>query len=196
MEKYLKPYIKVFDNGGEVILSEDYGDVLLNDYLEMKGFYHLKQDIYTEDDLEYITKLLNDYNSCNKVNINYAVDIATNWWVDYLMTPTLRNESSLKTFLRLFISWRSAYQYDNSMDVIEKLERELRSRIRTELVYNDEIIVASYNNSLLQVACEASNYVGLINDDIRMNISKNKIILWIGTECQTLYYNYEKSKKK
>lgn len=196
MKKYLKPYIRVFDNGSEIILSEDYGDILLNDYLELNGFYHLKQDIYTEEDLEYINMLLNDYNNQNKVNINYAVDIATNWWISYLMTPTLRNESSLKTFLRLFVSWRSAYRYDNSMNVIEKLERELRSRLRTELVYSDEIIVESHNNSVLKESLDASNYVGEINDDIRMNISKNKIILWIGDECQTLYYNYEKSKKK
>lgn len=196
MNNYVKDNIRVIDSCDKITFSYNNSGELINDYLEFNGFYHYEKDVYTKDNLAEIYQVLNDYKKQNISNINYATDIASNWLIAYLMMPTLKQESLLKTLGRIFISWRSVYKFNNSNVVIEELERQLKSRIKTSLIYNDDIVIESNNESVLDESISVSNYIGSLNDNIRMSISKNKVLLWKDNECTTLYYNYDKTKKK
>lgn len=184
-------------NFDEKELSNDmYNIIELNKYLEKEGFYHLIKDSYSVDELDFIMELLDEYNNIDKSNINLMVNIATNWWVSYLMKPVFKDDSQIKIILRLIIAWQTAYHYNYSIKDIEEIKRKLKSRIKTVLIKDGKVVINGDRDSILQEVISLSNDTCLDFENIEMLIDRKKILVWTNGECQTLYYNYTKSKKK
>lgn len=194
--EYIEKYnLKTFN------INNELDTITLNDYFELYGLSFLYEDVYKTYDLKQIIHACKKWITMpeeEKENLNYIIDIATNWWANALQNPQFNNGG--------YFEWLAN-------DIINEIKYTDEQIINFKKYLHDEIlkgIITQANNVLtlrvdygpdeyLLNACHKAN----IDADIvsfpcktKMYITDKKICVNLGyqSEEETIYDTNDKGK--
>lgn len=175
------------------------GEITLNDYLDMIGLCHKIKEEYTEEELLELEELLGCYHFCDhKIQLNQMVQIASDWWRNELVNPTLQDLKLWKTILLIISCGHFTNERINSIETMNDFSKQFKSRLLEQLLLKNEVELyyPTDDENILIDSLKESNYKHNKRCDMYMQIKKNRIQVVKEGKPFCLYYNYQKTNSK
>lgn len=175
------------------------GEIALNDYLDMIGLCHKIKEEYTEEELLELEDLLYRYYLCgSRVQLNQMTQIASDWWRNELVNPTLQDLKLWKTILLIISCGNFTKERINSIETMNDFSKQFKSRLLEQLLLKNEVELnyPTVDKNILTDSLKESNYKHSKRYDMYMQIKENRIQVVKDGNSFCLYYNYQKINAK
>ena len=175
------------------------GEISLNEYLEQIGLCHKIKEEYTKEELLELEELLYCYQMYdNKTQLNQMIQIASDWWRNELVNPTLQDLKLWKSILLIFSCGNYTNEYINSIETMDYFSKQFKSRLLEQLVLGNEVELyyPTDNENILMDSLREANYKQNKRCDMYMHVKKNRIQVAKEGNPLCLYYAYQKINSK